>query len=145
MDTPTSNPLNEEWQTLHQDYERYDRYSLLIKLAAILSSLIVIGLTIHLWVAIIFILVLWLQEGIWRTVQARTSERLLALEQLIKRDEQKAAMQFYSDWEATRHGTIGLIKEYMRNALRPTVAYPYLILLGILITITILHHEINLP
>ena len=135
METSRSNPLNEEWQTLHQDYERYDRYSLLIKLAAILSSLIVIGLTIHLWVALIFILVLWLQKGIWRTVQARTSERLLVLEQLIKRDEQKAAMQFYSDWEATRHGTSGLIKEYMRNALRPTVAYPYIVLLAILVTI----------
>ncbi len=135
METSTSNPLNEEWQILHQDYERYDRYSLLIKLTAILSSLIVIGLTIHLWVALIFILVLWLQEGIWRTVQARTSERLLALEQLIKRDEQKAALQFYSDWEATQHGTSGLIKEYMRNALRPTVAYPYIVLLAILAAI----------
>ncbi len=138
METSTSNLLNEEWQILHQDYERYDRYSLLIKLAAILSSLIVIGLTIHLWIALIFILVLWLQEGIWRTVQTRTSERLLALEQLIKRDDQKAAMQFYSDWQATRRGTTGLIKEYMRNALRPTVAYPYTVLLGILITIYIM-------
>ena len=138
MNTSTSNPLREEWQTLHQDYERYDRYSLLIKLVAMLSSLIVIGLTIHLWIAILFILVLWLQEGIWRTVQGRTSERLLALEQLIKRDERKSAMQFYSDWEATRHGTIGLIKEYMRNALRPTVAYPYTVLLGVLVTIIIM-------
>ncbi|MBL1259573.1 MAG: hypothetical protein COB33_003455 [Thiotrichaceae bacterium] len=138
MDTSTLNPLNQEWQTLHQDYERYDRYSLLIKLVAILSSLITIGLTIHLWIAILFILVLWLQEGIWRTVQARTTERLLALEQLIKRDDQNSAMQFYSDWEATRHGSIGLIKEYMRNALRPTVAYPYIILLGILVIIVMM-------
>ncbi len=138
MDTTTPNSLNEEWKTLHQDYERYERYSLLIKLAAILSSLIVIGLTIHLPVAAVFILVLWLQEGIWRTVQARTSKRLLALEQLIKRDDQKVAMQFYSDWEATRHGTTGLIKEYMHNALRPTVAYPYAVLLGIVVTIVIM-------
>jgi len=135
MDTPISSPLNEEWKILHQDFERYDRYSLLIKLTAVLSSLIIIGLAINLWVAIIFILVIWLQEGIWRTVQARTAERLLALEEMIKSDDQKAAMQCYSNWEATRHSAAGLIKEYLLNALRPTVAYPYVVLLGLLIAI----------
>jgi len=138
MNTPTPTPLNEEWKLLHQDFERYDRYSLLIKLTAIASSLIVIGLGIMLWVTIFFILVLWLQEGIWRTVQGRTGERLLTLEKLIKSDDQKSAMQFYSTWEAGRQGTIGLIKEYLRNALRPTVAYPYVLLLGILVAIYII-------
>jgi hypothetical protein len=138
MDTPISSPLNEEWQTLHQDFERYDRYSLLIKLTAVLSSLIIIGLAINLWIAIIFILVIWLQEGIWRTVQARTAERLLALEEMIKSDDQKSAMQFYSNWEATRHSAAGLIKEYLLNALRPTVAYPYIILLGVLVMIVVM-------
>jgi len=135
MDTPTSSPLNDEWKTLHQDFERYDRYSLLIKLSAVLSSLLIVGLAINLWIAIIFILVIWLQEGIWRTVQARTAERLLALEEMIKSDNHKSAMQFYSNWEATRHSAVGLIKEYLLNALRPTVAYPYIVLLGILIAI----------
>ena len=138
MDTPISSPLNEEWKTLHQDFERYDRYSLLIKLTAVLSSLIIIGLAINLAIAVIFILVIWLQEGIWRTVQARTAERLLTLEKLIKSDDQKAAMQFYSNWETTRHSTVGLIKEYLLNALRPTVAYPYIVLLGLLIAIYLL-------
>jgi len=138
METPISSPLNEEWKTLHQDFERYDRYSLLIKLTAVLSSLIIIGLAIKLWVAIIFILLIWLQEGIWRTVQARTAERLLALEEMIKSNDQKAAMQFYSNWEATRHSAAGLIKEYLLNALRPTVAYPYIVLLGLLIAIYLL-------
>ena len=138
METPISSPLNEEWKTLHQDFERYDRYSLLIKLTAVLSSLIIIGLAIKLWVAIIFILLIWLQEGIWRTVQARTAERLLALEEMIKSDDQKAPMQFYSNWEATRHSAAGLIKEYLLNALRPTVAYPYIILLGVLVMIVVM-------
>jgi len=138
MDTPISSPLNEEWKILHQDFERYDRYSLLIKLTAVLSSLIIVGLAINLWIAIIFILVIWLQEGIWRTVQARTAERLLALEEMIKSDNQKSAMQFYSNWEATRHSAAGLIKEYLLNALRPTVAYPYIVLLGLLIAIYLL-------
>jgi hypothetical protein len=138
MDTPISSPLNEEWQTLHQDFERYDRYSLLIKLTAVLSSLIIIGLAINLWIAVSFILVIWLQEGIWRTVQARTAERLLALEEMIKSDDQKSAMQFYSNWEATRHSAAGLIKEYLLNALRPTVAYPYIILLGVLVMIVVM-------
>ena len=70
----------------------------------------------------------------WRTTSF-FDERLLTLEELIKSDDQKAAMQFYSNWEATRHSAVGLIKEYLLNALRPTVAYPYILLLGLLIAI----------
>jgi len=91
-----------------------------------------------LWLALMFILVLWLQEGIWRTVQARTSDRLLTIEKTLKESGNQPAMQFYSNWEANRPGTIGLVKEYLLNALRPTVAYPYIILLGINITVALL-------
>ena len=131
MTTPTNNLLNQEWTTLHQDHERYDRYGLLIKLTAVLACLLAIGLAMSLWLALAFVLVLWLQEGIWRTVQARTSERLLAVEKALEDSGDQTGMQFYSSWEATRPGTVGLIKEYLLNAVRPTVAYPYVILLCI--------------
>jgi hypothetical protein len=129
--------LSQEWNTLHQDHERYDRYGLLIKLTAVLVCLISLGLAMSLWLMLAFVLVLWLQEGIWRTVQSRTSERLLAIEKLLEASGDQPSMQFYSNWEANRPGTTGLIKEYLLNAMRPTVAYPYVILLGIEITIAI--------
>jgi len=131
MTTSPSDLLSQEWTTLHQDHERYDRYGLLIKLTAVLACLISLGLAMNLWLVLIFILVLWLQEGIWRTVQARTSGRLLTIEKMMADSGDQPAMQFYSKWETNRPGTIGLIKEYVRNAIRPTVAYPYVILLGI--------------
>ncbi|HHJ81396.1 MAG TPA: hypothetical protein ENJ65_07155 [Candidatus Tenderia electrophaga] len=131
MTTSTSDLLSQEWTALHQDHERYDRYGLLIKLCAVLVCLIALGLAMSLWLAAVFVLVLWLQEGIWRTVQARSSDRLLAIEKMLAASGDQTAMQFYSTWEATRPGTIGLIKAYLLNAMRPTVAYPYVILLGI--------------
>ncbi len=131
--------LSQEWTILHHDHERYDRYGLLIKLTAVLACLISLTVIVSLWLALVFVLVLWLQEGIWRTGQARTSERLLAIEKMIANSGDQPAMQFYSNWEANRPGTVGLIREYVHNAIRPTVAYPYVILLGIEITVAIVH------
>ncbi len=131
MNTSPRDLLSQEWNTLHQDHERYDRYGLLIKLTAVLVSLLSLGLAMNLWLALIFVLVLWLQEGIWRTVQARTAERLLTIEKTLEQPGATPGMQFYSHWEANRPGTVGLIKEYVLNAVRPTVAYPYVILLGV--------------
>jgi len=134
-----NNLLSQEWQILHQDHEKYDQFGLLIKLSALLAALLSMGLKIDLWLALIFILLPWLQEGIWRTVQARTSDRILAIEKLLNKSGDQPAMQFYSNWEANRPGTVGLIKEYLVNSVRPTVAYPYVILLGTEIVATSLY------
>lgn len=131
MNAPTNKLLSQEWTNLHQDHERYDRYGLLIKLTAALTCLLALGLSMSLWLTLSFILVLWLQEGIWRTIQARTSERLLAVETSMANSGDLPAMQFYSNWQANRPGTVGLVKEYVLNAIRPTVAYPYLLLFAI--------------
>lgn len=126
---------SQEWKILHQDHEYYDRYALLIKLVAVIICLLSTGLSLNFFLGTVLIPILWLQEGIWRTAQARIGERLLIVEKLIERlakhPHEQAAMQLYSNWEAARPGTTGLIKEYLRNALRPTIAYPYVILLVI--------------
>lgn len=133
------NLLRQEWQTLHQDHERHDRYGLLIKLTAVIVCLLSLALGMTLWLALIFVLTLWLQEGIWRTIQARTSDRLLVVERLLAQPGEQAGLQFYSAWQATRPGTAALVKEYLRNALRPTVAYPYVILLAVEIAAALLN------
>ncbi len=92
------------------------------------------------------ILTLWLQEGIWKTYQARSGERLLVIEAALKNPEKNGieasappfSFSFYSTWETQKPGIVGLILEYISNALRPTVMYPYVVLIAIYLLHTIL-------
>ncbi len=131
------NNLSIEWQSLHGDYEKYEQLSLLIKLFSIGLCLLCVALSINCYLSLLFILILWLQEGIWKTYQARSGERILALETALNDTEQNATpttpFSFYSAWEEEKPGTIGLVIEYISNALRPTVMYPYVALIGILV------------
>lgn len=131
------NNLSIEWQTLHGDYEKYEQLSLLIKLFSVGLCLLCVALSIDIYLSLLFILTLWLQEGIWKTYQARSGERLLTLETALNDTERNAPpttpFSFYSAWEKERPGAIGLVIEYINNALRPTVMYPYVVLIGILV------------
>lgn len=128
-----SNSLSIEWQTLHSDYEKYEQLSLLIKLFSVGICLLCIALSINGYLSLLLILILWLQEGIWKTYQARTGARLLALESTLNNTQEESSpltpFSFYSTWEVERPGTVGLVIEYIRNAIRPTVMYPYVVLL----------------
>jgi len=81
--------------------------------------------------------VLWLQDAIWKTFQARIENRLLQLEenlsgeQSLERADGKA-YQFNSAYIKNRPDNLGLIKEYFYQAIRPTIAYPHVILLLVL-------------
>ncbi|MGZ3240003.1 MAG: hypothetical protein ACXWJK_06390 [Burkholderiaceae bacterium] len=130
---PTSmNPdLAQEWNTLQNNIEQYEKGGLLIKLTGV--ALYVAGLTFvhHAIVISMLIGVIWIQEGIFRTFQSRLVERILRIEQLIKQDTPTthAAYQLYSEWLAGRAGTVSLIKEYALSMSRPTVAFPYVVLI----------------
>ncbi len=129
--TTNNTTLQQEWAVLHRDYERYDQYGLFIKIAAIITAAISLGLTLPIVASLAFIAIFWLQEGIWRTVQGRCGDRLLILEKQIKTEPASVGMQFYSEWEASRPGTVGIVVEYFRHAIRPTVAYPYIVLIAL--------------
>ncbi len=45
--------------------------------------------------------------------------------------ETVAPYQFNSDFILSRPGGIGLVAEYLRQALRPTVAFPHVVLLAL--------------
>jgi hypothetical protein len=125
----------QEWITLQNNYEQYEKTALLIKLMAIVLCVIGFVLALHEVVIALLLLVLWLQEGIFRTTQARLGVRILHLEQGLRTGE-VAAFQLHSEWLASRPGILGLLVEYGASALRPTVAFPYavlLILLGLLV------------
>lgn len=129
--------LGQEWMTLQNNHEQYERASLFVKLLAILLCALGFALALHEVVTILLLLVLWLQEGIFRTSQARLGARLLRIEQAIRSGE-TPAFQLHSEWLAARPGSFSLIAEYAANSMRPTVAYPYLpllLLIGLLVAL----------
>lgn len=127
--------LSHEWATLQNNHEQHERNSLLVKLAsvALLAASPALGLNAP--VAVAILLMLWLQEAMLRTFQARLAERILRVERLLRDhpDQPGAACQLHTEWLASRPGAAGLLGQYGRNMLRPTVAFPYaaLVLLGL--------------
>ena len=119
--------LADEWQTLQNNHEQYEKSALLIKLTSLV--LCIAGLATHIpfpWLGITVILC-WLQDGIYKTYQSRLAERLLNIELLLRQTEPPAeAMQLYTAWTANRPGGLGLVAAYVASALKPTVAFPYL-------------------
>ena len=81
------------------------------------------------------ILVLWIQEAILRTSQARIGKRLLQLESSYRHDSTKdeGAFQLHTAWHDSRGSTTALLAEYAAQVLRPTVAMPYAALLLIVL------------
>ena len=129
----SQSPLAAEWAVLQNQYDSYEKFSLLIKLLAIavLATTVVSGSARLLIPAIL--LVLWLQDAIWKSFQGRIATRLLQLERcLADRDGPTSShhepYQYNSQFAENRPGTVALIAEYLQQTLRPTVAYPYLVL-----------------
>ena len=139
MQTNLEKPLDEissftqEWSILHNDHEKYERYSLLIKLVSLLVCFFALGFDFSELIAIVFIAVIWLQDGIWKTYQARISDRILLIERYIKEqsagNSDEVAFQFYSEWEKSPRGVKNLLREYGKSSLRPTVAFPHGVLI----------------
>jgi hypothetical protein len=127
-----SSALGHEWATLQDNHEQYENTSLLIKLASIALFVACLALSLDVLVSLLLMLILWIQEAVFRTSQSRLGHRILRIEQLAEQDAPAtgAPYQLHSEWLATRPGFAGLLVEYGRNMLRPTVAFPYVALMG---------------
>lgn len=124
-------PLHHEWLALQAQHERYEALALGVKLTA-LGVVVVVP---HPTLAVVLLALLWLQEAVLKTFQGRLGDRLLEVEAALKRgDAADGAMQLHTDWLATRPRGAGLLLQYLRSGLRPTVALPYplLMLLAVL-------------
>ena len=126
-----------EWSLLQNQFDSYEKYSLLIKLASILALTATILLD-RTGVIIVGILgVLWIQDAIWKTFQSRIETRLLQLEALLANEQSPAKTdskpyQFNTEYLQNRPGSAAMIMEYMQQAARPTVAFPHIVLLGLI-------------
>lgn len=132
--TPTLPALSQEWITLQNNHERYESGGLLLKLAGVAIWGVGMAWERHEALVDLLVLILWVQEGVYRTFQARLGARILCVEALLGREEAEGgAFQLHSEWLANRPGMAGLLVEYGKSALRPTVAFPYaaLLLIGL--------------
>lgn len=134
----TKADLSNEWMLLQNQYDSYEKYSLMIKLVAM-----VVFCCAHIsekigWIVLIVLAIFWLQDAIWKTFQARIELRLLTVEEALSDDSESTSMhlvayQFNREFLSKRPTQFGLIKEYLLQALRPTVAFPYCVLIALLI------------
>lgn len=132
------NDVKVEWSFLQEQCESYEKYSLLIKLSAICLISLAYFLD-RLDIFIVFVLfILWMQDSIWKTFQSRIETRLLQLEIYILNAEEGEAYQLNSEFQKNRLGNIGLIAEYLQQAIKPTVAFPHSILIALSVVLIIL-------
>lgn len=120
--------LQQEWLALQAQHERYESLALTVKLVAFAATVLVPDNTL----AMLLLALLWLQEAVLKTFQARLGDRLLAVEAGLRTGEGAQAMQLHSDWLASRPRGLGLLAQYLQSALRPTVALPYPLLIGLI-------------
>ena len=122
-----------EWCLLQNQFDSYEKHSLYIKLLSIIVLLMaeISGL---INITVVFLLMaLWLQDSIWKTFQSRIETRMLKIEEYILNESEKSAFQFNSEFYKARLSGLSLISEYIRQSIRPTVAFPYIVLILILL------------
>ncbi|HTD05355.1 hypothetical protein [Undibacterium sp.] len=131
MPTTDSQALEQEWTTLQNNIEQYEKTALLIKLVTVVLFTVALVMGLNMLLTAALVLILWLQEAIFRTSQSRLGQRIVRIEGLFKRgiSVEGMAFQLHSEWLASRKDTSGLLLEYFNSALRPTVAFPYPVLL----------------
>lgn len=120
-----------QWQELHRSFEQSERYSLLIKLFAMACFVFALTRPQLIVFSSLLIAVLWLQDAIWKTFQARTEAHLLKLEQALAESQKLDAVElgFYRHFDSRQGGIVDLVGEYLKQMQRPTIAYPYVVLI----------------
>lgn len=123
--------LENEWALLQTQFDSYEKHSLIIKLFAVGVLVYSFNSEMTGVFLILILMVLWLQDAIWNTFQSRIENRLLQLENALQTEEGArniSAYQYNSQYLATRPGAAGLVIEYSKQAIRPTVAFPHIVL-----------------
>lgn len=119
----------QEWLQLQQSHDQMEQHALWLKTVSLLTWLTLVFVQESLLIQVAAMLLFWYLESGWRTQQQRAAERLLALEQAMF-NQQDIACRWQSSWLQQRPGVVGLLTDYLRAALKPTVAALYLLLLA---------------
>jgi hypothetical protein len=124
-----TSPLIIEWQTLQNNVEQHEKNALLIKLTCLTIFLLSQAMGSPLLWATFIVLLCWGLESIFKTYQSRLGERLLKIEASLQQGKENDGMQFHTEWQSNRPSGARLIIEYAKHALKPTVAFPYALIL----------------
>ncbi len=127
------NAFESEWSLLQEQFESYEKHSLYIKLVSIIVLLSTEIAGVRNIFIILILAVLWLQDSIWKTFQSRIEPRLIQIEKCISGGVSEGAFQFNSEYLRVRLNGPALIREYVCQAIRPTVAFPHAALILILL------------
>jgi len=127
------NKFKTEWCLLQNQFDSYEKHSLYIKLLSVIVLLVAeISDVISVFIVLV-LMVLWLQDAIWKTFQSRIEQRLLQIEKYISEESEESECQFNSEYHSVRLSGLSLINEYVRQSIRPTVAFPHIVLVLILL------------
>ena len=86
-----------EWCLLQNQFDSYEKHSLYIKLLNVIVLLAAeISGVINIFIVLVLV-VIWLQDAIWKTFQSRIEPRLLQIEKTISEKSEESAFQFNSD------------------------------------------------
>lgn len=124
-------PVQQEWTVLQNQYDNYEKQALYIKLANLFLCSLLLFHSRFDWVVPILSILIWITEAMWKTYQGRIEHRLMVVEKAIAEQQGYKAMQFNTAWQEIRPSTFGLIKEYAKQAIRPTVAFPHVLLVAL--------------
>lgn len=126
--------LEAEWKVLQQQVESYERFALAIKLVAIVTAVFAYCLGQMDGFLVVIFLVFWLQDAIWKTFQSRLEERLLQVESALAQqpsegdDNLPKPYTLHTLFGQKNRGLTAMLKEYLCQAKRPTVAFPHIVL-----------------
>ena len=127
------NEFKTEWCLLQNQFDSYEKHSLYIKLVSIIVLLSAEISNVMSIFVVLVLMVLWLQDAIWKTFQSRIEPRLLQIEKYISEESEESAFQFNSEYHSIRLSGLSLINEYVHQSIRPTVAFPHIVLILILL------------
>lgn len=122
-----------EWCLLQNQFESYEKHSLYIKLSSILMLFLSEIFSVSMTSIFLVLLVLWLQDAIWKTFQSRIEPRLLKIEKNIREKTEGSEFQFNKEYQLVETSGLSKILEYAKQAIRPTVAFPHIVLMIILV------------
>ncbi len=126
-----------EWCLLQNQFDSYEKHSLYIKLLSVIVLLAAEALDVINIFMLLILLVLWVQDAIWKTFQSRIEPRLLQIEKYISEGigegSEKGVCQFNTEYQKVSLTGLSLIMEYAKQSIRPTVAFPHIVLVLILL------------
>ncbi|WJG09237.1 hypothetical protein [Aliiglaciecola sp. LCG003] len=137
MEKYDTNRFEREWITLQNQYDSYEKYSMLIKLFSVaVCSLLVFHQKLDLIISALCTL-LWMLDAIWKTFQHRISQRLLIIEAGLAGSRIQSPMQYNTAWLANRPNAFGLTADYLKSGLSPTILGPHLIIIAITLFVSL--------